>query len=76
MVHKDNDEPKLLARITLEVTDSVGGGLDVSVDQSQARALSVSDIMAIQQAVELRFFEILASLPEEVCPHNHRARRS
>lgn len=65
---------ELTARLTLEVTRSAGGGLDVSVDQAQSRTLSVGEIMAIQQAVELKFFEILASLPDEICPHARRIR--
>ncbi len=69
------NEPALLARITLEVNRSAGGGLNVSFDQAQSRTFSVGDIMAIQQAVELKFFEILASLPDEVCLHAKRITR-
>lgn len=63
-----------VARLTLEVNQSEGGVLDVSVDQAQTCTLSVQDIMAIQQAVELKFFEILASLPEEICPRAKRVK--
>lgn len=64
-----------IARLTLEVNQSKGGALDVSVDQAQAYTLNVEDIMAIQQAVEQKFYEILASLPDEVCPHSKQVKR-
>lgn len=65
---------ELIARLTLEVNRSEGGVLDVSVDQAQAHTLSVQDIMVIQQAVENKFFELLASLPDEICPRAKRVR--
>ncbi len=74
-VASEYNQTPSLTRMTLEVTRSAGGGLNVSVDQARARTLSVRDIMAIQQAVEDKFFELLASLPDDVCSHAKRVKR-
>ena len=74
-VQLSQSEPVLLARLILEITRSANGELDVSVDQARVQTLCARDLMIIQQAVELRFFEILASLPEEMCPRAKRLQK-
>ena len=71
----EHNEFALLAQISLKVTRLTSGELNVSIDQVLARTLNVRDIMTIQQAVELKFFELLASLSEPSCPSKRPQKR-